>query len=114
MNLAEGKLENKKPEGVVVVTFRELRRAFWTKSVAGADEDLELAVVAAGVPDGTKGTFEIREVGQPGDSKPLKSIDFSLSDGKARAPWKYEQPLKGSASARLVFSARVDKKVAFS
>jgi hypothetical protein len=114
MKMGEGKLENKKPKGVVVVTFHELRRAFWSKSVAAADEDLELGVLSSGFPDGTKGTFEIRHVGDAADSEPLESIDFSLSDGKARAPWKYEQPLKGAASARLVFSARVDKKVAYS
>ncbi len=114
MKLGEGKLENKKPKGVVVVTFRELRSAFWTKSSAAAEEDVELAVVTAGFPDGTKGTFEIRHAGDPIDSDPLESIDFTLSDGKARAPWKYEQPLKGPASARFVFLARVDKKVAYS
>jgi hypothetical protein len=112
--IGQGKLENKKPKGVVVVRFHELRRAFWTKSSAAAEEDVELAVVATGFPDGTKGTFEIRHDGHLTSGKPLKTIDFSLSDGKARAPWKYEQPLKGAARARLVFVARVEKKAASS
>jgi hypothetical protein len=110
--LVKGKYENKKPKGVVVVTFHQLRRAFWTKPTATADEPVELAVLSSGFPDGTKGTFEIRDEGQAVDGPPIETINFTLSDDKARAQWKYQQPLGEPATATLVFVARIDQKLA--
>jgi hypothetical protein len=112
--MGQGKYENKKPRGVVLATFRELRRAFWTKSSAAASEPVELAVLASGFPDGTQGTFEIRHAGHDSGGPPLDRVDFKINDGKARAEWTYEQPLDASASAALVFLAKVDAKVAYS
>jgi hypothetical protein len=112
--LVQGKLDKKKPKGVVVVTFRELRRAFWTKFTAAPGEPVELAVLSSGFPDGTKGTFEIRHAGQPSDAPPLETIDFTLNESKARAEWKYQQPLGGAPNAGLIFVARIDEKLAYS
>ena len=112
--LGGGNYEHAKPKGLVLATFHELRRAFWTKSAAAAGEPVEVAVLSSGFPDGAKGTFEIRHAGMAEDAPPLATLDLALSDGNARAEWTYEQPLGGSPRATLVFVARVDEKRAWS
>jgi hypothetical protein len=109
--LGQGKFEHKSPKGGVLVTFHELRRAFWTKFTATASEPVELAVLSGGFPDGTKVTFEIRHA-SAGHEPPLETLPATLKDGKARATWKYVQPLAGPATATFAFLARAGEKTA--
>lgn len=110
--MGQGKFEHQKPKGVVVVTFHDLSRAFWTKTTVHAGESVELAVLSDGFPDGTKGTFEVRHVGQADAAPPLATLPLTLKDNKARAEWKYEQPLGASPTAAVTFVARVEVKAA--
>jgi hypothetical protein len=112
--LGGGKFEHSKPKGLVLAMFHELRRAFWTKRTAAPGEPFEAAVLAFGFPDGAKGKFEIRHAAAAQAAPPLTTLDLSLSEGRARAEWKYEQALGQSPRATLVFCARVDEKVAWS
>jgi hypothetical protein len=110
--MGQGNFEHQKPKGMVVATFHELKRAFWTGSTAHASESIELAVLTGGFPDGTKGTFEIRHVGQADGAPPLASLPLTLKDDKARAEWKYLQPLGQSPGAEVTFVARIEGKAA--
>ena len=106
--MSQGKLDKPSPKGDVIVRFHELRRAIWTKPRVVAGELVELAVLSTGFPDGTAGHFEIRHDGEPESAPPLARIKFTLADDKARAEWKFEQPLKHSARAQLTFAAHVE------
>jgi hypothetical protein len=108
--IGQGKYENKKPKGVVQAVFRELRKAFWTKSSVAAGESVELAVLSSGFPDGTSGRFEVRTAGTSEADPPLAKVDFSISDNRARATWKYDQPVGGPATATVTFLAIIDDK----
>jgi hypothetical protein len=108
--LSGGKFDHKKPKGLIVARFRELRRAFWTKFTVTASEPVEVALLSRGFPDGTKATFEIRHVGHPDTTPPLASLSATIKDNKTRAAWKYEQPLGAAPTAALVFVAIVDGK----
>jgi hypothetical protein len=112
--LGQGKFQSKKPKGVVTANFHQVRSAFWTKSGVPAGVEVELGVLTAGFDDGASGTFEIRHAEESEDAPPLKTIAFTVRAHKARAPWKYEQPLGGPPSARFVFVARVQSKFALS
>jgi hypothetical protein len=106
--IGQGKLDKPSAKGRVTVRYHELKRAMWTKSQVVAGEPVELAVLSTGYPDGTAGTFEIRHHGDPESAPPVAEIKFTLADDKARADWKYEQPLSESAKARLTFIAHVE------
>ena len=111
---SQSELKIQKPKGPAVVIFRELRLAFWSRPTAPSGDDVDLAVLTSGFPDGTSGRFEIRKTGTSQSDPPLAKIDFSISGNRARTTWKYDQPVGGPATVTVKFFAIIDDKWAMS
>jgi hypothetical protein len=111
---SQSKLQIKKPQGPAVVMFRELRLAFWSIPKALSGDDVDMAVLTTGFPDGTSGRFEVRTAGTNEADPPLTKVDFSISENRARTTWKYEQPVGSPATVIVTFLAIIDDKWALS
>lgn len=107
---SQSKLQFKKPLGPAVVAFREVRMAFWGSPLAPSGDEVEMAVLTTGFPDGTSGRFEVRTAGTSEADPPLTKVDFSISENRARTTWKYDQPVGGPATATVTFLAIIDEK----
>src|SRR5207237_751411 len=80
-----GRFEHKKPKGVVVASFHEVKRAFWTVRTIHANEPVEVAVLTGGFPDGTNVSCEVRHVGHPDTTPPPAKLDRATKHDKPRA-----------------------------
>lgn len=100
--------------GATVVSFREIRQAFWARSRAHPGDELELGVLTVGFPDGTAGRLEIRSAHAAEGTRPLGQVAVTIKSGIGRGKWKLEQSLGAPATMDLRFVASVESSLAWS